>query len=180
MTAAMQAAFDRMAAVLTYPGPDHAVAIEECRVALAPTSADAAALVARFREITSHKTLAELQELYTGTFDFDPARTLDLSWHVFGEGYERGAFLAAIRQDLRAAGLQETTELPDHVTHVLPLIGRLTEPRAGEFSAFAASALDRVREALRDSGNPYEFLIQAVICALRGTRPIPCEPHEGD
>ena len=180
MTAAMQATFDRLADALAYPGTDHTVAIEECRVAIAATSADAAALVARFAEITRHKTLLELQELYTGTFDLDPARTLDLSWHVFGEGYERGAFLAAIRQDLRAAGVRETTELPDHVTHVLRLIGRLTEPRTGELTAFAASALNRVREALHDSGNPYEFLIDAVICALRGTPPIPCEPHEED
>jgi nitrate reductase assembly molybdenum cofactor insertion protein NarJ len=175
MTTLTPRACDRLAGALAYPGTDHASAVEECAKALEPTSPAAAELIGRFRAATEGWTVVALQELYTSTFDMEPGQTLDLSWHFFGEGYERGAFLAMLRQHLRAAGVQETAELPDHVTHVLRLIGRAPEPRAGEFVAFALAALDHVVEALKGSTNPYEILLRAVIEALR---PVPVDGSE--
>lgn len=180
MTALAKGSWDRLADALAYPEAQHAAVIEDCRRALTSSCPAAAEWVSRFAQDTKGLPLSALQELYTETFDLDPARTLDLSWHVFGEGYERGAFLATLRHDLRTAGVQETTELPDHVTHVLRLIGRVPEPGAGEFAAFAGAALDRVLEGLKGSANPYEFLIRAVLETLRHVHVDRCEPHEGD
>src|SRR6266568_3182701 len=56
------------------------------------------------------------QELYVQTFEFNPACTLELGWHLFGENYERGEFLVRMREQLRRHGIAESNELPDHLT----------------------------------------------------------------
>ena len=77
------------------------------------------------------------QELYVQTFEFNPACTLELGWHLFGENYERGEFLVRMRDLLRRHGIAESTELPDHLTHVLALVGRLDHEEAAELAAKA-------------------------------------------
>ncbi len=43
------------------------------------------------------------EELYTRTFDLNPVCALEIGWHLFGEDYERGAFLVRMRDQLRRA-----------------------------------------------------------------------------
>jgi nitrate reductase assembly molybdenum cofactor insertion protein NarJ len=101
------------------------------------------------------------QELYVQTFEFNPACTLEIGWHLFGENYERGEFLVRMREQLRHHGIAETTELPDHLTHVLALIGRMRHEEAADLSGqFVLPALARIKDALKD--NPYALVIRAI------------------
>jgi nitrate reductase assembly molybdenum cofactor insertion protein NarJ len=105
------------------------------------------------------------QELYVQTFEFNPACTLEIGWHLFGENYERGEFLVGMRQQLRRYGVDESTELPDHLTHLLTLIPRMDRSEATELvGQYVLPALGKIREALKD--NPYSALIAAVEKAL--------------
>jgi nitrate reductase delta subunit len=101
------------------------------------------------------------QELYVQTFEFNPACTLEIGWHLFGENYERGEFLLRMRELLRRYGITESTELPDHLSHLLALIPRMEHDEAAELAGqFALPALAKIREALKD--NPYANVIAAI------------------
>jgi len=101
-----------------------------------------------------------MQELYIQTFEFNPACTLEIGWHLFGENYERGEFLVRMRGLLRQHGIAETTELPDHLTHVLQLIGRM-EP--GEAVRLVGEAVLPALEKIRlPDDNPYREVLDTV------------------
>lgn len=105
------------------------------------------------------------QELYVQTFEFNPACTLEIGWHLFGENYERGEFLVRMRAELRRYGIPESTELPDHLTYLLALISQMEASEAAELAGqFLLPALGKIREALKDS--PYLAVIAAVEAKL--------------
>jgi nitrate reductase assembly molybdenum cofactor insertion protein NarJ len=114
------------------------------------------------------------QELYVQTFEFNPATTLEIGWHLFGENYERGEFLVRMRGLLRRHGIAESTELPDHLTHLLALISRMDHDEAAELAGlFLLPALGKIKDALK--GNPYAALIGAIEKKLEAD--FPDAPH---
>ena len=75
-----------------------------------------------FNNQTSALSVSDIEELFTKTFDMNPDSCLDLGWHLFGEGYDRGEFLAQMRDQLRKNNITEKIELPDHLSHILRLL----------------------------------------------------------
>ncbi len=115
-----------------------------------------------------------MQELYVQTFEFNPACTLEIGWHLFGENYERGEFLVRMREQLRAHGIQESTELPDHLTHLLPLLDRMEPESAAELACdYIIPALQKLK---LEEQNPYYPVLAGIQRALvaefgQSTRP---------
>jgi nitrate reductase delta subunit len=110
------------------------------------------------------------QELYVQSFEFNPACTLEIGWHLFGENYERGEFLVRMREQLRRFGIAESTELPDHLTYLLALIPRMDRGEAAELVGQSVlPALGKIREALKE--NPYAVLIAGITEALEADFP---------
>ena len=110
------------------------------------------------------------QELYVQTFEFNPACTLEIGWHLFGENYERGEFLVRMREQLRRHGIAESTELPDHLTQLLPLIGRMDYAEAAELAGqFVLPALGKIIDSLKD--NPYSAVIRGIAEKLENDFP---------
>lgn len=105
-----------------------------------------------------------MEELYTRTFDLNPVATLELGWHLWGEQYERGRFLADLRALQEQLGVGMSTELPDHLTVVLETLDRMDDASALETQI--APALEKIAKPLDEQGNPYRHLIRAVITAL--------------
>jgi len=118
------------------------------------------------------------QELYVQTFEFNPACTLEIGWHLFGENYERGEFLVRMREQLRRHGIPENSELPDHLTHLLALMERLEHDEAEELAGqVLIPALAKIQKALE--GKPYENLIAAIGAKLEADFPdAPRRPAE--
>ena len=111
-----------------------------------------------------------MQELYVQIFEFNPACTLEIGWHIFGENYERGEFLVRMREQLRRYGIAETTELPDHLVHLLFLMDRMEREQAAELAGqFLLPALEKILDALKD--NPYKTLIGSVQTKLEADFP---------
>jgi nitrate reductase assembly molybdenum cofactor insertion protein NarJ len=101
------------------------------------------------------------QELYVQTFEFNPACTLEIGWHLFGENYERGEFLANMRAELRRHGIAESTELPDHLTHLLLLVERMDYEDAAQLAGQSLlPALEKIAAALQ--GNSYQAIIARI------------------
>jgi nitrate reductase delta subunit len=127
-----------------------------------------------FAVAVAGRTLHELQELYTQTFDWNPDTTLDIGWHLFGENYDRGDFLVKLRDALRRYGVRESGELPDHLSHVLLL---LDEMPPGERTAFAAEflvpALSKIRDGVAKTESPFLPLVVGLAEQVAAIVPTP-------
>ena len=111
-----------------------------------------------------------MQELYVQTFEFNPACTLEIGWHIFGENYERGEFLVRMREQLRRHGITESSELPDHLCHILPLLDRLEPEEAADLvGLFVLPALAKIKDAL--NGSAYQDLVVATATRLEADYP---------
>lgn len=172
MTASARAcdatAFEALAALLAYPRPDYRARLAACREALRTGGADAIGHLEAFASRVDGLTLEQLQERFTGTFDLNPACTLDVGWHLFGDAPERGALMVALREDQERAGVSHTGELPDHLTSVLALMGRAEPARAAALAALAAPVIEAVHRALAGRGSPYAHLLAAVHAVVDG------------
>jgi len=162
VTADLATPLDVLAAVLSYPGEGYRHRVDRCAALLTRLSPDGATEMEAFRRETEGMQREELEELYTRTFDLDPAACLDLGWHLYGEAYERGRFLVTIRGLLREHGIPENGELPDHLSHVLPLLGRASFQLASKLAREAVvPALAVMYTPLEESENPYRHVLAA-------------------
>jgi nitrate reductase molybdenum cofactor assembly chaperone NarJ/NarW len=155
--------YDLFALLLTYPDHRYLAWAEECRDALNAKHGDTVRDIEGFIDLIGGLTTHELEELYTVTFDLNPVCSLEVGWHLYGDTYNRGEFLVRVRQMLRECAVAESSELPDHLAHMLPLLPRL-DP--GEASALIVTsvvpAVAKMRKALGGGGNPFERLLNAV------------------
>ncbi len=142
---------NEIAAALRYPSPRPA------RLEFAPD----------FFDETAHVDDRGLEELYTTTFDLNPVATLEVGWHLWGEQYERGRFLADLRGLQDRLGIDSGTELPDHLTVLLPTIAACEND---ELREKCAKAIEKILQKLDEQGNPYRHLLRAAHGAL-GERP---------
>lgn len=166
-------AYDSVAGLLFYPGSNYRAQVERCRQEFAAVLPEAEPFLAAFAEAIGKLVPQEVEELFTRTFDLNPTCALEIGWHLYGENYSRGEFLVKMRQELRRYGLPESTELPDHLGHVLPILGRLSPADSGPFAeSYVRPALDKMLAGLAGKDNPYEKLLEAVRCLAAG-RPAP-------
>lgn len=121
-----------------------------------------------FAKLTRHMDLHERQELFIQTFDLNPICSLEMGWHLFGENYDRGLLLVKMRQLMRAHGLPETTELPDHLTHGIRLLTLMDRAEGAYFAeAIVLPAMEKMLDAIRGKQNPYEHVLEAVRLVIR-------------
>jgi nitrate reductase delta subunit len=165
---------DSLATVLEYPNADFANRADACVACAQRERPDVAADLAQFASFARSSELGEAEERYVATFDANAERALEVGWQVFGEQYARGAFLVELRGQMRECGVAEGTELPDHLTQVLRLLGRIDAARARTLVDNAvAPALRRVMESLaKQPDNPYA----GVLHGIRGALGIPAAP----
>lgn len=122
----------------------------------------------RFYNSIKYLSREELEELYTQTFDINPVSSLEIGWHLFGETYERGTFLVKMRETLRELAVEESSELPDHITHILLAISRMEGEEQSEFSEmFLAPALNKIIDAFEGKSNPYENLLRIISILIK-------------
>jgi nitrate reductase assembly molybdenum cofactor insertion protein NarJ len=130
--------------------------------------AEAAALLQPLHDHVRAMSNEEVQELYTRTFDINAVCTLEIGWHIYGEDYARGALLVKLREQLRLVNVPESCELPDHLTHVLLLMGRLNGEEADELaSRYLLPGLDKMAEGMAKGEHAYRALIETVSKVVR-------------
>ena len=162
-------AFESLAAVLEYPRAEISGQMRACLEGLHEDYPEAARRLEKFEKYTASVSTDSLRELYTATFDLNPVCTLDVGYHVFGESYKRGAFLAGLQRTLSEHGLEAGAELPDHLTVVLRLLARMEsgEDRSALVELILATALARMKKAFEGGDNPYAEVIRAVDLVIR-------------
>jgi len=170
----MRELFDTLAALLRYP--DDTTASLRSRLGNVLQSQErgteprpSGSGLEEFARAAAALSVEELQELYVRTFEMTPDACLDIGWHLFGENYERGEFLVRMRQTLRRCGVAESSELPDHLSHVLAALGRMENDEAVRFvEECLQPALAKIISAL--DGHPYQALLRGVESALTPLR----------
>ena len=157
----MTAKYDTLARLFEYPDESY---VQRCR--------DAG--LDEFSDEMAKLTVSGIQELFISTFDWNPATSLDLGWHLYGDQYERGEFLVCMRAELRRYGVAESAELPDHLTHTLRLLGRMDASAAEQFARkFTAPAVAKLLAALEQTKTPFAAPVRAVREALPAKTEIP-------
>jgi len=161
--------YDLLAHLLDYPEQGgYAEMVARCIEALEDGYAEAAEILRPLHDHVHSMSAGEVQELYTRTFDINAVCTLEIGWHIYGEDYARGALLVKLRQQLRLMNVPESCELPDHLTHVLLLMGRMTGEEADELAArYLLPGLDKMLEGMTAGEHPYRALLETVSKVVR-------------
>ncbi|MFZ1729839.1 MAG: molecular chaperone TorD family protein [Bacteroidota bacterium] len=106
----------------------------------------------------------EIEELFTRTFDMNPPCCLETGWHLYGETYDRGAFLVQMRTQLRRFAIVESSELPDHLRHVLQVLSQLPEQEVEVLAVqVVAPTLEKILTGFgEERKNPYIAVLQSL------------------
>ena len=154
---------DALACLLTYPaeegiGMRYPAAVQVITDACPETADD----LCGFLDGIAGVEPGELEELYTRTFDNVADRSLEVGWQLFGENYARGILMVRFRGLMRKHGVPERTELPDHMSHVLALLGRAPADVARAFAGQQVSqAVTKMLAGLRSIESPWVGVLEA-------------------
>jgi nitrate reductase delta subunit len=161
---AMTDVYKTLAELLEYPQQHWTARLESARAMGNETDS-----FARFMVGVQTLSLSDLQELYTRTFDLNPVCALDIGYHLFGENYKRGQFLASLRETESQFDLGQEHQLPDYLPVLLRLLKKLDdeELRTSLIGECLIPAIDKMIAALKDGDNPYRALLEAVQTTLR-------------
>ena len=114
--------------------------------------------------------LGQAEERYTTLFDLSPVCTLHVGYQVFGDTYQRGAFIANLAGELRRAGVAKGEDLPDFLPSVLRLLSRVTPEEAEPLlSLVVGPALAKMSQALTGSKSPWSDVVRALPGLLGGS-----------
>lgn len=113
-----------LARALDYPEADRAEVCAQLIQRLRESRPEAASALEAHREAASDLSLYQHQEVYAATFDVNPAVCLYAGYHLFGDSYQRGAFMAQLNGTYSEAGFSAGEELPDHLCVVLRFLAR--------------------------------------------------------
>jgi len=135
---------------------------------------EAKAMCRDFLNHLRNTPLVRLQESYSATFDLNPSTSLDLGYHRWGEGKERGGALARLASLYLAAGYEMTgSVLPDHLPLLLEFLSLCPEEMAveiiNEYGAQVASLASRLAE----DGSFYAGLLRTVSETFANRSPQP-------
>jgi nitrate reductase delta subunit len=164
----MKTIYEILADLFDYPVADWQSRCDECHDLMNADGKSLASPFALFASETAKLSLSDLQELYTRTFDLSPVCALDIGYHLFGENYKRGIFLANLRETEAHFELGQAHQLPDHLPVLLRLLTRLDdqELRSALIGDCMIPALEKMLKTLSEGENPYRHLIAAVNTAL--------------
>jgi len=150
--------------VLSYPAGRGLDLVRQSIQDIAVERPDLRESLAALLEFVESHSEPELEEVFTSTFDSNTERALEVGWHIHGENYARGVFMARMRGLLREHGIEESSELPDHISHVLLVLAKAKPELASALaSGVVVQALDKIIEGFPNQENPYRDLI----CGLR-------------
>lgn len=161
MTTKTMDRFTALASLLEYPRYEFKAALKDISERLGANLLSENKNFDSFRSGVDKLTTAEMEELYTRTFDLNPVCTLEVGWQLYGDDYKRGAFMVKMRQLLRDCDIAEAAELPDHLTYMLMALDRIEMDSGKELAdRFIRPALKKMMEGFKDKSNPYFFLLQ--------------------
>ncbi len=168
--------YETLGRLLTYPTKDVKQVASECYQKIQSSDSPATVAVADFVAQADKSSVAEMQELYTRTFEINPVCALEVGWQLFGERYERGTFIVKMRETLRDLNIPESTELPDHLVHVLQAMDRLEQEEATQFAGlFLVPAVNKMIAGFKDNNNVYRGILGGLVSEVKTRFSLPAQ-----
>ncbi len=163
-TPTVRRALSLLADMLNYPTPGLAERALICAEALAPLDAEAAEHVRTFAAWAAEAPRGRQEEVFTRTFDLQATCFPYVSYHLFGESYKRGGFLARLNEEYQRRGFSVSGELPDHLAVLLRFLAEAEEDEVTQdLRDFClAPALERMKQAFGKKPGPYQHIILAL------------------
>ncbi len=158
--------------LLDYPTPQIHQQAEACLAELRQIHPEASQPLEVFCHSLENLPLERLQELYTVTFDMQPLCYPYIGYHLFGESYKRGAFMAQLNETYHAHDFCPQQELPDHLPVALRYLGLEPARREDDFGGTLIAegllpALAKMRQVFnQQTENPYASLLAALELVL--------------
>jgi nitrate reductase delta subunit len=106
----------------------------------------------------------QVQEQYTALFDMSPSTTLNVTYHLWGDGEKRARLLTRLQQEYARAGLEkESFELPDFLPLILEFLASV--PQAAQSGAIKTSlkGVESLVERLKPIASHYSGLLEPLI-----------------
>lgn len=160
--------YEVLADLLEYPQKNWVLLLEPGKKLLLEEASEIEALFEGFCLQVQDLSLAELQEKYTQTFDLTPACTLEVGYHLFGENYKRGLFLAELHETEAPFHLGQEHQLPDYLPVLLRLMVKLEdeELRTDLANECVIPAIEKMIQAVPGTDNPFGILLKVVLAVL--------------
>ena len=104
-----------------------------------------------FADFMSASSLAQLQEEYVATFDFNPATAPYLGHHLFGDNQKKAVYMVMLKQEFERRGYTPTgVELPDHLSVLLAFLGHRARRDGKEDGEMDQDGLSSRRKFIAD------------------------------
>ncbi len=156
-----------LSGLLCYPDEQTIEAAELLYIILQGELPEAAKSISEFGAFLDSHELWQVEETFSATFDVNSECALEIGWHLFGEEYARGMFLVRMREEMRRYGLEESVELPDHITHVLAVIAAMPEDKAKHFvTSCVLPAIKKMYVTMEGKDSPYRHVVTCLALIL--------------
>lgn len=158
----------KLACLFDYPTEKYFSQASECMELIREQQPDAVEVFEPFLDYVRGMSISGLEESFSYMFDLSPVCTLEIGWHLFGEDYRRGQYMAKMRRELVIAGIEETHELPDHLTHSLLLLDAMS-PQDSEYfaSACVIPGMEKMVEGFEKQESAYKNLVDCAFLLIK-------------
>ena len=128
-----------------------------------PSAEIKSAIQAYIHYLQTHAPI-HVQERFTAVFDMNPATTINVTYHAFGDNEKRAAALARLQHNYEQAGWERVTgELPDYLPMMLEFLSICSHP---EYTAPVWQCLRDMQplvERLEKTESIYAVLLQPIV-----------------
>ncbi|MDY0212132.1 MAG: nitrate reductase molybdenum cofactor assembly chaperone [Desulfuromonadaceae bacterium] len=164
LTATDQTLCRQFAELLSYPSAELPTTLSACTALLQQKSPAAVDALQRFADFVQTHTTAQVEELFTATFDLQPACHPYVGYQLCGESQQRGMFLMQLNQIYRRHGFVAGVELPDHLCTLLRFIGTKSPPDCSLelIEDGLLPVLTKILQGLEEGNHPYVELLQSL------------------
>ena len=161
--------------LLDYPTPDLLSQVRACAELLRLDHPQEAAQIQGFAEYVESTTLGRLEEIYTGTFDMNPACYIFTGYILFGESFNRGKFLVRLQKEYRERCFSAGNELADHLAVMFRFMGVLdSDEHTAQLllKECFVPVLTKMNTGFKNENenpNPYRQVLRAILSVLGRT-----------
>ncbi len=165
--------FKAVSVLLRYPDQDLIDSLPSVQAALEECSPGAPGKKCHgFVDYLEAHSLAHLQEQFSRIFDFSPETCLNMTYHRYGEGRERGSALAGFIELYRNSGYEILgSELPDYLPLVLEFLSICDEDAGLKIIRQWADQVKELAQHLKGKGEPYAVLLETLWEIFAGSEP---------
>ena len=164
LTREQRTLFKLVAIFLQYPNEDIKLELESMDQVVAELDHRAAQRQClAFLSYCKQTPLLRLQEDYSRSFDLNPSMTLNLSYHKWGDGRQRGRALAKLQQGYLQAGYEPLAgELPDYLPLILEFLSVCPEAVCLDIAREYKTEVAALAGKLKQDNSPYGALLEII------------------